>query len=167
MKKTIFALLLGVLSLLANDEDWPFACKESDIEFVKNDCYFKFRFFIAKNNDYVDPYPATRADAKTIQIDRKNKTVKVWTVLVASEQEKLRIIKIIGENNDFSNYGYTKSLFIVNYESMKSKVLNDIFYNCDGSIIVSNHPQGDWEDIAPSTNVESLVETIIKRYKLK
>lgn len=140
--------------------DSPFVCELSDLEFGNDERYFK----AADSADYL---PLIAADAKTIQIDRKNKTIKVWTVWFSSYNFRQIMINGLGQYKDYNNYGYQKSLHIVNYSSMKAKDLIITHYNCDGSVIGTINGQNGWADITPGSVMEGITESIVKKYKLK
>lgn len=161
MKKTIFSLLFLTSLLIANESNWPFVCEPSDLDLVRDNRYFK----VAASAD--GSLPLILADAQTMTIDKKNKTIKVWTIWFASEQGRLEEIKAMGQYNDYSNYGYVKELSIVNYKAKKLKTLSSTSYNCDGSVIFTNNSQRNWDDIIPDSVMEGIVKTLVERYKLK
>ncbi len=72
-------------------------CSQNDLSFANDK-----RYFDVSGNAY---YPIILADANTIQIDKKNKTIKVWTSWIASQKGREDMIASLG--NKYSNYGYT------------------------------------------------------------
>lgn len=140
--------------------DWPFVCDKSDISWVDAGRYFK----VSAN---VTMFPVIGADSKTIQIDRKNKTIKVWSIWLASKQKRQDKIQDMGKFADYKNYGYTKSLDIINYAKMKFKTVSDTQYNCDGSTIDSYRDDKIWNDIVPDSVMENMTQRIMQKYKLK
>lgn len=162
MKKIVFGLLFATLSLMVADEvvgenSWPYVCESSDLNFATDKRYF---FATAS-----DTYPSIIADSKTIQIDRKNKTIKVWTAWLASEQERLQNVEELGAKYD--NFGYNKYLFLINYATMKSQYLRVTSYSCNGSVVYTGDLKSDWIEITPESVMEDIVETLVARYKLK
>ena len=145
----------------ASVSDWPFVCESSELDFARDDRYFKVG---ASANG---SFPFIGADAQTMQIDRKNKTIKVWTIWLASEEKRQGTIGTMGKYADYSNYGYTKDLIIINYANMKLKRLSATDYNCDGSVIYTLEGSQKWHDIAPNSVLEGITENILKKYKLK
>ncbi len=102
-------------------------------------------------------------DLETIKIDKKNKIIKVWVIRVASEKGRAKFSKF----NGFSNYGYQKMLWTVDYVNMKIKTNPSTFMDCDGSSITTLLDDGKWEELYPSSINELVVEEIIKKYNLK
>lgn len=140
--------------------DWPYACESSELNFARDDRYFR----IAGS----ESAPWIAADQQTIQIDRKNKTIKVWTIWLASEQGKQIRIENMGKYNDYSSYGYSKTLDVINYQNMKLSLKSNVHYNCNGSIVISNsYNDNQWDDIVPGSLMEAAVHALIKKYNLK
>lgn len=157
MIKIIFALLLGTFSLIAADNnDKNLACGLSDYDFVVD----KPRYIFVASSD---AFPIIMADTQTIQIDRKNKTIQVWTIHLSTGKEEFKILK----TSEYRNFGYFKKLTIVNYKTMKSKPLGAIAHNCSGSLLLNSDTAGEWGNISPNSVDELIVETLVKKYKLK
>ena len=156
MKKIIFGLMFVAMTLVA-DGDWPYVCQDLK-EFADN------RYFGVASSQ---AYPLILADNRSISIDKKNKTIKVWTIWLASEQGRLARIESLGKYDDYSNYGYGKDLFIINYNTMKSAGLGTARYNCNGSVITTSNYQADWDEISPGSVMEGIVDSLVKKYKLK
>ncbi len=133
-------------------------CSENEISFINDKRYFG----VAS----ADSFPLILADAKTIQIDKKNKTIKVWTAWIVSEAERQHRGNILGKYDNYDNYGYDKKLDTINYGSMKVKLNSSTNYNCDGSNISSINTS-EWNDIVPDSVMEMITESIMKKYKLK
>lgn len=132
-------------------------CSESEISFINDKRYFEVTS--------AEVYPLISADSKTIQIDKKNKTIKVWTVWIASESKREDYRNRYGGN--YNNFGYVKYLDTINYGSMKSKSNAATEYTCTGSSIYSNNSSGEWSDIVPNSVMEMITNSIIKKYNLK
>jgi len=133
-------------------------CSENEISFINDKRYFG----VAS----ADSFPLMLADAKTIQIDKKNKTIKVWTIWVGSNSGREYWINLLGKYDNYANYGYDKSLDTINYGSMKFKSNSATHYNCNGSNISSSNTS-EWNDIVPGSVMEMITESIMEKYKLK
>lgn len=136
-------------------------CTESEISFLNDKRYFEVSSTADKT------FLSILADSKTIQIDKKNKTIKVWTIWLASQKGRDESIKNVGKYDNYDNFGYRKYLFIINYGAMKSKTNSISENNCDGSIILSNDKPSEWRDIQPESVMEGIMESIKKKYNLK
>lgn len=156
MKTYIFILLILSTLIHAVDNHGP-ACESKYFDFTDDKRYFDIGLSISGY---------AKADERTIEIDKKNKMIKVWIFTLASEKGREDIIRFLGENDDFSNYGYAKDLHFFDYRNMRIKTLQSHYHNCDGAPIRSS--VGDkWSDIIPGSMTERIVDTIVKRYKLK
>lgn len=132
-------------------------CSEKEIEFSKDSRYFD----VAS----ADGYPLILADSKTISIDKKNKTIKVWIVYIASQKERDSIIKALNEN--YTNFGYAKHLYILNYTNRTSKIKQISYFDCSGDTIDYDNKDTKWSDITPGSIMEAILESLMQRYKLK
>jgi hypothetical protein len=131
-------------------------CSQNDLNFANDK-----RYFDVTSSDI---YPIILADANTIQIDKKNKTIKVWTIWIASQKGRDFMIPFLG--NKSSNYGYNKDLSTYNYSNMTWKTNSFSHYTCDGSVLGSSSID-KWQDISPGSTAEGILESIIKKYNLK
>lgn len=68
---------------------------------------------------------------------------------------------------NYDNYGYTKSLDVINYGNMKNKGTTSTHYNCNGSPIFTFSSTDKWADIVPGSVMENITEGIMKKYNLK
>lgn len=153
--------LWGIEGKEVSANDWPFVCESSNLSFLNNKRYFKVAF----SGD--GSYPAIMADTKTIQIDRKNKIIKVWTIWLASDKGRLDRIESFRKFDDCSNFGYYKALNTINYKDMKYTHVKFIQNNCDGSALNTPEVQSSWIDIGPDSVVETIMDSIVKKYNLK
>lgn len=142
----------------APENDWLFACSEDDLLLYKDKRYFK----VSSSNEY----PAIGADTKTIKIDKKNKIVNVWTVWFASPDEQQDQINTNGQK--YLNFGLMKRLDTINYQSMRTSMSHISDYSCNGNVIESfNYDKKEWRQIIPDSVMESIVDSIKKKYNLK
>ena len=145
MKKIIIGLLLTISALVADNEaNWPFACEASDLVFLADERYFSV-------GGSVD-YPSIRVDAQTIQIDRKNKTIKFWAIWVA---------------NKYQGHGVMKGLSLIDYGKMKFQSLSIATMQCNGSNIYASSAAGMMNDIYPGSAMEMITKKLIEKYSLK
>lgn len=131
-------------------------CSQNDLSFANDK-----RYFDVSGNAY---YPIILADTNTIQIDKKNKTIKVWTIWIASQKERDNMIESLG--NKYSNYGYNQDLSTYNYSNMTKKINSYSYFGCDGSVLGSSSID-KWQDIYPGSTAERILKSIIKEYNLK
>ncbi len=134
-------------------------CSESEISFINDKRYFEVAL--------AEDFPSILADSKTIQIDKKNKTIKVWIKRLVSQKVKDDYIKDFNKYYNFDNFGYYTTLETINYGSMKSKGNVSVYYTCTGSSINSNNNSEEWHDIIPDSVMEAITNSIKKRYNLK
>lgn len=190
-------------ALYAEEESWPYACL-TEISWLTDKRYFDI--------SSMDDFPVITTDSESIEIDRKSKTIKVWTIYFLSPQgrqnqtprvSKLGKAKIDTVNDiikkhpelsymymdiledinkafesqyglkpgepyiDYSNFGYIKALYTINYQSRKFHIGYTGDYNCNGSTLSSLNPSSHWDEIQPSSIVEIIMKKIMKKYNLK
>jgi len=153
-------LLVGLLfGYISADDDWKFVCEPSELSGFSDKRYFP----VSSNENFY----LTIADSKTIQIDKKNKTIKVWTIWLSSQNGRDNKIKSLGKYDNYDNFGYSKMMDIIDYRTMRTKLISFMNINCDGSLIRTVDVNSGWEQIAPDTTNEGIVESIMKKYNLK
>ena len=133
-------------------------CSENELYFIDDARYFDMGFF--SNTDSM-----ILADSKTVSIDRKNKTIKAWTLWISSKVGRDIFVKDLGYS--YSNYGYTKNLDIFNYSNRTYERKQYSDSNCDGSIIYSHNTESKWKEIPPGSAMESVLHGLIEHYNLK
>lgn len=159
MKKIIFGFIFTI-TLLVADSDWPFICEPNNLSWLSNN-----RYYYIPTGGYNDA-PAVYIDTKSIQIDKKKKIIKVWTIWLISPIGHQNINEtIIG--NSYRNIGYYQSLFTIDYKSRKRLTLSSTDYNCDGSTITTHSSSSNWKDILPDSVMEGITDSIIEKYNLK
>ncbi len=131
-------------------------CTQDELSFLNDKRYFD----VASS----DTNPSIVADAKTIRIDKKNKVIQVWITFISNQKERDSWIQKYGQ--DYNNYGYYKSLYIINYGNMTYKTNTGTNYNCDGSPIKS-FGASEWKSIIPDSVMEGITQSIMKKYHLK
>ncbi len=131
-------------------------CTDDELSFINDKRYFS----VSGSKNYSEIF----ADGKTITIDKKNKIIKVWAAFLASEDGRQSNIKSM---SNYDNYGYSRHLYVINYGKMKSRLNTFADYNCNGSLIVSDNLQDEWNNIIPGSVLENITEGIIKKYNLK
>ncbi|MDP2077343.1 MAG: hypothetical protein Q8J85_04805 [Sulfuricurvum sp.] len=158
MNKIILGLLLICISLVASDNSgWPFACEQPSLAKFTAERYFPI--------GTISPFPLISADTQTIQIDRKNKIIKVWLIWMASEQGRQLNIQYLGKVADYSNFGYNIELDVIDYDNMRVLIKSTTHYNCDASVIYPSS-SGEWEDIRPASVMEGITQKIKEKYNL-
>lgn len=141
--------------------EWPFACTQSEIkampwEFGTN------KVVVASSND---SYPLIYVDKSGIEIDRKNKMIKAWTVSLASQKERASQIRQLGSKYD--NYGYDLMFFLIDYSTMRYSIENMGELDCNRNIINSFKKPADRKQIKPHSTIDDIAKTIMKEYNLR
>lgn len=160
MKRLMLILLISLNAINLIADEYPFVCEWNEISNYADKRYFQS---MGSTNDS----PVIIFDSQTIVIDKKNKTVKVWRIDLASPQGRKFTENILGKYHDYSEYGYSAILELYDYKNRKIKNLSTIEYKCNGSIIEALNNEGKWKNIAPSTISEKNIETIKQIYKLE
>lgn len=156
MKKILFILFTTGISLIA--DDWPFVCERQELPFLWDKRYFG----VGANTKF----PFVGVDTNSINIDRKNKIIKVWTIWLASQTGRQ---DQTDKYHDYSNFGYKQNMYVIDYEKMRSLPETDVFYNCDGGSITSFNYDDirHWNNIVPNSTMEQISKSIMKKYNLK
>jgi len=153
-------LLVGLLfGYISADDDWKFVCEPNELSFIADK-----RYFPAGGNDL---FPLVFADSRTIQIDKKNKTIKVWTIWLSSQKGRDLMIQNLGKYGNHNNYGFHRYLLTLDYRNMRDKLISLMHMNCDGTGIFNEDGGNKWEQTAPGTLFEGITDEIMKKYNLK
>lgn len=160
MKKIIFLLAFIVYGLLFA-EDSPLVCA-GQVPWMNDEFKGELRYFITAKS-------ATNGvlffgDNKTVEIDKKNKIVKIWNINFQTYKSRDEAIKSLGQH--YSTLGYTKSFEVFDITNKKRKILAITQYKCDGSSMYSGDEDSKWEYIVPGSITESKFEIIKKKYGL-
>ncbi|MDD5405532.1 MAG: SH3 domain-containing protein [Sulfurovaceae bacterium] len=161
MKKVIMGLLMVTLFLMADETNKsiePFACTPLELLDYGDSDRYVYTGSISYGFFYYDK--------KTIQIDRVNKRVKVWMVMLSTLDGRQYMIESLGKFGDLSNFGYNTQLLIIDYANMKSKITTAIMSNCNGSIIAKVNLPSQFSYMYSNSIERELAEIIIKKYKL-
>lgn len=132
------------------------ACTKDELSLLKDERYFEVASSVTN--------PLIVADAKTIRIDRKNKVIQVWTTYISSQKGRDESIQDLGQS--YNNFGYYKSLKLINYGNMTNKMNTITYYNCDGSVIGTTGAS-EWYNTVPDSVIEGITQSIVKKYHLK
>lgn len=162
MKKLVlFTLLAIACSNLVSADEYPFACSFEDLGWMKNtgDKYFVLPFG-------GDKYTLGLGDAQTINIDKKNKIVKVWLNAVWSKEGKQSYIA--GREQKLSNLGFSAYYLEYDLKNNKSRVLEILEKSCKRDIIfrVNGGLPTNWKNIYPDTQEGAIAIELKKKYKL-
>jgi hypothetical protein len=164
MKKILLKIMVGSLlaSSAAYAQEPDIVCQvDKVVQFLDQNRYL----MVSGTNNF----PFILADTQSIKIDRRNKTVKVLSIMIASVSGREDMIKSLSKYGlNYNNFGYTKSLSIFNYQKMENQLVTRTEYNCDGTI-ATPFEKGNkkWEAIMPGSYDEEALQTIIKKYTLK
>ena len=158
MKKLLAILALPVFISTYTLADAP-VCSPSERPWAANSQFFDTGI------GSVDGTISTHFfDLETISIDKKNKVIKAWIIREDSEKGKSIYTR---EFNGFSNYGYEKMLWTVDYANMRLKNKPSSFMSCDGSTITTLPDNGKWTEIPPASLYDMVVKKIMEKYNLK
>lgn len=112
------------------------------------------------------PVARSYFDTKTIQIDKKNKTVDVWISYIFNASGRAEQIKALGDR--YANIGTLSQLRRIFYSENKMVQKSLISYNCDGTVIASyTYDNSEPWSISPHSMDEQLMKEIMKKYNLK
>jgi len=103
-------------------------------------------------------------DLKTIKIDKEKKIIKAWVIREASKKGRSNYTQ---KSYSFSNYGYDKMLWTIDYGNMRLRDEPASAMNCDGSVILTIPDSGEWEDFIPLSINEMVAKKIMQKYNLK
>lgn len=135
-------------SVYAEQQEWPFACEQPDLANFGANRYINM---ISGLN------PMILFDTETAQVDKKHHVVKAWTIEIASHVGRQKMIQSLQKYNDYSNYGYSKILRLIDYRDMKMQTLATTEYNCDGTVIYTSNGNGTWHYPAPDSIGEEMI----------
>ena len=148
-----------VTGSLYADASWPFVCSLKEIS-----AYFDDRYFATDTASSNGTYPTILLDTQSVKIDKKKKTIEVWTIWLASEYGREKFMQTTGKTDPF---GSMKRLNVYDYGLRRVSLKSAILSNCDGGIINVSEKEGEWQSIAPNSVDDSLMQDIIKKYNLK
>lgn len=100
---------------------------------------------------------------KAESIDKKGKTVKIWITKFVKWDNQASYVRDYGSK--YEKYGYSKYLALIDTKNKKLKVLTEVDYNCDGSVI-ETHTNANWGNIIPGSVMDILRIQLAKKYKL-
>lgn len=105
-------------------------------------------------------------DNKTIQIDKKNKTIDVWVSYIFNTSGRENAIHTLGDK--YKNFGFTTMLKRISYTTNNIALKAIKYYNCDSTTISSYSNINDQaQSINPGSLNEILMREIMKKYDLK
>ncbi len=170
MKKIALSLICSALFISTNvlyAEETP-APKEQESVFPDLVCVDSVTFSLMPKN--IDA--AVEADAsdsifmtsdKAESVDKKSKSVKIWITKFAKWDNQASHIRDYGAK--YEKYGYSKYLTLIDTKNKKVKLLTEVDYNCDGSVIETSG-NGNWGNIVPGSVMDSLRIQLAQKYKL-
>lgn len=157
MKKIVCFLLLTMGSL-AFAEDMPIVCS-GKIQWLKDEYKNEPRYFFMVASAQGD---VIAGDAKTVDIDRKNKIIKIWTIDLYSYKSQAREMKKYGAK--YSDLGYVKDFVMFDFANKKTKILHSSSYTCEGNIIDSSSIASDWGHVVPDSVGEAQLTFLKQKY---
>ena len=116
---------------------------------------------------FVETYNGTRCYYDKDTLKRTSEKVSLWITIIYSEEEKKELLedsnnKSIEKLNELS---YSKSLWEINCQGEKYRVMTFIYYNFDGSVLYSHHPErlpSNWEYIIPVSKSDPQKKIVCK-----
>ncbi len=160
MKKFILSTTLLLTTMLSTCAlaDEP-VCSSSERRWVTDSRFFDTGISSSDGN-----IVAHFLDLETIKIDKKNKIIKVWIIREVSEKGRSAYTQKI---DGFSNFGYERTLWTIDYANMRLNIETTYATNCDGSTIMIISGDGKWDNISPSSINEAVVKKIMQKYTLE
>lgn len=122
MKKVIMLLML-LLGVASAEESMGYTCSDDMVKRV-----LPYSMDIIGGNQQIDAV----YDIDTVDIDHKNKIVKVWVTYISKPSHTLSMLSEYGEA--YRNLGYAKQYKVFNMKAKKVKITKTVFYTCDGHI---------------------------------
>lgn len=159
MKKIVLILFFAISGLVFAEEK-PLVCA-GKVSWMNEQYKNEPRHFymaLSSQGDFMF------GDAKTIDIDRKNKTIKLWTTGFQSFKSQAEYIKSYGQR--YSDFGYRKDLKIFDFQNKKIKFLHFTHYTCNGDILYSSSATSDWDYIIPDSYADVALESLKQKYGL-
>lgn len=159
MRKIVFLLAFVAHSFLFA-EDSPLVCK-GEVPWMSDEFKGGPRYFVLASSSYGSLF---FGDNKTVEIDKKNKIIKIWTIVFESYKSRDEIVKKYGQTN--ASLGYTKNFEVFDITNKKVKTLTSTDYTCNGNLIKSFSDESKWNYIIPDSVGEGKFETIKQKYGL-
>ena len=156
MKKWILLVIFISSSLFS--EDIPIVCA-GKVPWLNEQFKNEPRYFYLSTSGQGD---ITVGDTQTIEIDKKNKIVKIWTTNFISYKSQADDIKKYGQK--YSDFGYIKNLIIFDFVNKKIKILSSLDYTCDGNVIYSSSNEGNWGYVIPNSVGETQFMLLKQKY---
>jgi len=168
MKKICLFLFLFVLLssvVIAQEETplpaYPFVCEREKLL-----GYLDKRYMDMGGNNH---YPIIVIDKQTMVIDRARKHIRVWVIMISSQQGRENMFNNYHGNPKFLNYGVSKFLWVLDYGSPSYfMVLAMIQMSCEGDVLDNmTFERPTWSAISPGSTAEGVLNKIILLYKLR
>ena len=102
-------------------------------------------------NDYFSLY----YNNKTLKIDTKSKTIKVWVKRIFTDKQK----EIDKSKNKIIA---TSTLILYDYDKMKFNISSEFLKFMSGNVTKNNYPDIKWENIIAGSVSEDLLLKIVK-----
>ena len=153
-------ILIGATNLLADsasgqEENWGFTCSNEQVRnFMPENMVIG-----ASGNTSVLVY-----DGKSLQVEKKNKMVKMWITYIAFPQGTENMVKQVGEN--YSEYGYAKHLKFYDIKNKRTKIISIANYTCSGNALDIINEDLGWVTTVPDSLDDVVMAKIKKEYKL-
>jgi tetratricopeptide (TPR) repeat protein len=141
-----------------SNNEWPYVCEENDIQIFLTDRYFKFAS---------GTFGSSLIDNDTIKIDQKKKIITVWIIFLSSINNRQHEIE--NSDQDYSNFGYTKQLMVIDYKNKRSYLKSITDYACDNQPIEKHtYDDNGWQPFDPSPDylMNKITLLIMKKYNL-
>ena len=136
---------------------WPIACTTSEVKALGANS-----MLYASSSDM---YPLIYVDTRDIEIDRKNKIIKTWTISLSSRQSRANQIRQLGSK--YNNYGYDLMFLVVDYSAMRYSIEKMGESDCNSNTINSFTKLVDRKQIKPHSTFDDITKAITKEYNLR
>lgn len=163
MKKILFFILI-VCNIFLLAEDKPLVC-EGKISWLSEQYRNEPRYFILGVDSDGN---AHLGDAKTIEVNKKNKLVKMWaTQFISYAYQAEAIKKFLQYDQNYNNFGYMKLFVTMDFENRKYKLLQVSHYTCEGILIQSFQDENvQWQYVVSGSALAGEMTVLEKKYGL-
>lgn len=147
--KIVSLLLIGTLTVQAEEEHWGYTCSNAEV-----------LQFTPTNLQIIGTGTATVSviEKGSIKVDKKANTATVWVTYVAKPLMTENWTRDIGYK--YSELGYVKQLKVFNLSTHKYKVLSSTPYKCNGVSLGSIDSDGTWDYVVPGSIDDMLIKSI-------
>lgn len=159
IKKIMLFMVLCFFNVTLSAE-WTLACSQNQLQWASDGL---------NNGKYLELGVSSEsnihlADIKSIEVDKKNKIIKFWEIIVYSQESARNNAKQYGQ--EFAKAGELKKLVVYDIQNKRLKTMYLAMYDCFGNVIGSNNGDEKWNYIVPDTVADGIMNTLKNKYGL-